>query len=91
MDVNPETLSMIGDGTIDSTISQKPYTMGYFGLKALDEASRSKTGAVPFQLCGGWTFAVSGVRRYGKYVDFQGQSADVPDAREVKLTGGGRC
>ncbi len=42
MDVSPETLGFIADGTIDSTISQKPYTMGYYGLKALDEASRSK-------------------------------------------------
>jgi ribose transport system substrate-binding protein len=42
MDVNPETLSFIGDGTIDSTISQKPYTMGFYGLKALDEVSRFK-------------------------------------------------
>jgi ribose transport system substrate-binding protein len=36
-DVNPETLSEIKAGTIDSTIAQKPFTMGYFGLKALDE------------------------------------------------------
>ncbi len=42
MDINPETLNYVSDGTIDSTISQKPYTMGYLGLKALDEASRSK-------------------------------------------------
>ncbi len=38
MDVDPETLGFIADGTIDSTIAQKPYTMGYFGLKSLDEA-----------------------------------------------------
>ncbi len=38
MDVDPETLGMIADGTIDSTIAQRPYTMGYLGLKALDEA-----------------------------------------------------
>ena len=37
MDVNPETLNMIGDGTIDSTISQKPYTMGYYGLEMRGE------------------------------------------------------
>lgn len=36
-DVNPDTLDSIKDGTIDSTIAQKPYTMGYVGLKALDE------------------------------------------------------
>jgi ribose transport system substrate-binding protein len=36
-DANPETLDSIKAGTIDSTIVQKPYTMGYYGLKALDE------------------------------------------------------
>jgi ribose transport system substrate-binding protein len=36
-DVNPDTLDGIKGGTIDSTIAQKPYTMGYVGLKALDE------------------------------------------------------
>jgi ribose transport system substrate-binding protein len=37
MDVDPDTLTMIQDGVIDSTIAQKPYTMGYIGLKALDQ------------------------------------------------------
>ena len=36
-DVNQDTLDGIKAGTIDSTIAQKPFTMGYFGLKALDE------------------------------------------------------
>ncbi|HTX75374.1 MAG TPA: substrate-binding domain-containing protein [Terracidiphilus sp.] len=36
-DVNPDTLDGIKAGTIDATIAQKPYTMGYVGLKALDE------------------------------------------------------
>lgn len=36
-DVSPDTLSGIKDGTIDATIVQKPFTMGYVGLKALDE------------------------------------------------------
>ena len=36
-DANPETLDSIKSGTIDSTIVQKPFTMGYYGLKALDE------------------------------------------------------
>ena len=36
-DVNQDTLDGIKGGTIDSTIAQKPYTMGYVGLKALDE------------------------------------------------------
>ena len=37
MDVNPETLELIKSGAIDATVSQKPYTMGYVGLKMLDE------------------------------------------------------
>jgi ribose transport system substrate-binding protein len=34
-DADPATLDAIKDGTIDATIAQKPYTMGYFGLKLL--------------------------------------------------------
>jgi ribose transport system substrate-binding protein len=36
-DVDTDTLNSIKDGTIDSTIAQKPFTMAYIGLKALDE------------------------------------------------------
>jgi len=36
-DVNQDTLDEIKAGTIDATIAQKPFTMGYIGLKALDE------------------------------------------------------
>jgi len=36
-DVDPSTLDAIKAGSIDSTVVQKPYTMAYFGLKALDE------------------------------------------------------
>jgi ribose transport system substrate-binding protein len=36
-DVNQDTLNEIKAGTIDATIVQKPFTMGYVGLKALDE------------------------------------------------------
>jgi ribose transport system substrate-binding protein len=36
-DADPGTLNAIKDGTIDATIAQKPYTMGYFGLKLLYE------------------------------------------------------
>ena len=36
-DVNQDTLDGIKAGTIDATIAQKPYTMGWVGLKALDE------------------------------------------------------
>jgi ribose transport system substrate-binding protein len=36
-DVNQDTLDGIKAGTIDATIAQKPYTMGYIGLKGLDK------------------------------------------------------
>jgi len=36
-DVSQDTLNSIKAGVIDSTIAQKPFTMGYVGLKALDE------------------------------------------------------
>ncbi len=36
-DVSPDTLSAIKTGAIDSTVVQKPFTMGYAGLKALDQ------------------------------------------------------
>jgi ribose transport system substrate-binding protein len=37
MDIDTDTLQLVGDGTIDSTIAQKPYTMAVLGLKGLDE------------------------------------------------------
>lgn len=37
MDVDEATLRLVKDGTIDSTIAQKPYTMAYYGLKQLDD------------------------------------------------------
>jgi ribose transport system substrate-binding protein len=36
-DADQETLDAIKAGIIDSTIVQKPFAMGYFGLKSLDE------------------------------------------------------
>ena len=43
MDVGSDTLAYINDGTIDATISQKPWSMGYIGLQSLDSAHRSKS------------------------------------------------
>ena len=37
MDVDQGTLQLVKDGVIDSTIAQKPFTMGWLGLKALDD------------------------------------------------------
>ena len=36
-DVEQDTLAEIKDGTIEATVSQKPYAMGFVGLKELDE------------------------------------------------------
>jgi ribose transport system substrate-binding protein len=41
MDVDPGTLSLIKNGVINATIAQKPYTMGYIGLRSLDEIFHS--------------------------------------------------
>jgi ribose transport system substrate-binding protein len=41
-DVEQDTLGEIKDGTIEATISQKPYTMGFVGLKQLDEIFHNK-------------------------------------------------
>lgn len=37
MDTDQDTLDLIKAGAIDSTISQKPFTMAFYGMKALDE------------------------------------------------------
>jgi ribose transport system substrate-binding protein len=37
MDVDAGTLKLVKEGTIDSTVAQKPYTMALLGLKALDD------------------------------------------------------
>ena len=37
MDVDQATLRLVKDGTVQATISQKPFTMAFLGLKALDE------------------------------------------------------
>ena len=36
-DTDQGTLDAVRDGTIDATIAQKPYTMGFFGLKMLHD------------------------------------------------------
>jgi ribose transport system substrate-binding protein len=42
MDTDDDTLSWIQKGVIVATISQKPYTMTYFGLKVLDDLYHHK-------------------------------------------------
>lgn len=43
-DIDPATLNLIKEGSMDSTVSQRPYTMGYFGMKMLDEVHHSHHG-----------------------------------------------
>jgi ribose transport system substrate-binding protein len=42
MDTDADTLEGIRKGTISATISQKPYTMAYVGLKMLDDLYHHK-------------------------------------------------
>ncbi len=63
MDVGPETLSLIKSGAIDATVSQKPWTMGYIGLKQLDEIHHHKPA--PFQN----NYTVDSFSRYPTFVD----------------------
>jgi len=37
MDKTPETLDFISEGVIAATVSQKPYTMAFYGLRFLDD------------------------------------------------------
>ena len=37
MDTDESTLNLVKSGVIDATIAQKPYTMTFYGLKALDD------------------------------------------------------
>lgn len=42
MDTDPRTLDWIRKGVISATIAQKPFTMGYYGTRALDELHHHK-------------------------------------------------
>ena len=46
MDTDPETLDWIQKGGIAATISQKPYTMSYVGLKMLDDLYHHKLSSL---------------------------------------------
>ncbi len=45
MDVDGSTLQLVKEGLIDSTISQKPYTMALLGLEALEELHHHAPGS----------------------------------------------
>jgi len=46
MDTDPDTLEWIRKGVIAATISQKPYTMTYFGLRVLDSLYHHKLNSL---------------------------------------------
>jgi ribose transport system substrate-binding protein len=46
MDTDPDTLEWIRKGVIAATISQKPYTMTYVGLRALDDLYHHKLSSL---------------------------------------------
>jgi ribose transport system substrate-binding protein len=46
MDTDPDTLEWIRKGVIAATISQKPYTMTYFGLRELDNLYHHKLNSL---------------------------------------------
>jgi ribose transport system substrate-binding protein len=62
-DINQDTLDGIKAGTIDATIVQKPYTMAYVGLKALDEVFH----APPAQLAK--DYSADGFSPYPVFID----------------------
>jgi len=47
MDANPETLTLIGQGYVNGTVAQKPYTMGYYGLQFLDDLHHNRVHEFP--------------------------------------------
>jgi ribose transport system substrate-binding protein len=51
MDTDPETLEWIQKGVIAATISQKPFTMAFVGLKMLDNLHHEQLG----DLAGDWS------------------------------------
>lgn len=75
-DVNKDTLDGIKSGIIDATIAQKPYTMGYVGLKALDEVFHNP----PKEL--GRDYAVDSFSPYPVFVD---TGTSVVDKENVDL------
>lgn len=62
-DVDQDTLDGIKAGTIDATIAQKPFSMGFVGLKSLDEVFH----APPKQL--GKDYSVDSFSPYPAFVD----------------------
>lgn len=47
MDANPDTLTLISQGKIAVTVAQKPYTMGFYGVKFLDDLHHNSVHEFP--------------------------------------------
>ncbi len=63
MDVDADTLNLIKEGAIEATVSQKPFTMGYVGLKALDEVHHNHPKTFRSN------YAVDSFAEYPRFVD----------------------
>ena len=46
MDADSDTLDWIRKGLIAATVAQKPYTMAYYGLQALDDVHHGKLASL---------------------------------------------
>lgn len=84
MDVDPDTLNLIKEGVIDTTIAQKPYTMGFFGLKMLDEIHHYPPRPIRFD------YAVSTFSPYPVFID-TGTAAVNKDNVDVYLQQAGEA
>jgi len=62
-DVEQDTLAQIKDGTIEATIAQKPFTMGFVGLKQLDEIFHYKPASITKD------YAVDAFAEYPVFID----------------------
>lgn len=78
MDAPAKTLEWIEKGRIEATIMQKPYTMGYYGLKALAEIALAK----PQSLTG--KFASDPKSPYPVFIDTGTMLVDKANLSEVR-------
>jgi ribose transport system substrate-binding protein len=46
MDTDQRTVDLIQKGIISATIAQKPFTMGYYGAKLLDDLHHTKPASL---------------------------------------------
>ena len=73
MDTDEDTLSWIQKGVIAATISQKPYTMSFVGLKMLDDLYHHKLSTLSNDWAKDSFCPHSGICGYGIVADGQNQ------------------